>query len=176
MLANLAEQKHVSPARASSGACLLQAVCVRVHWAPGLRRFQAACCTVLACIIAAASLLMGAVVQFYDWMKETTEAEEAEMRAHGWDLEDVKLGPAADRYRQPSLLVDEARHEKLLEDARDVSDAVNAFNDGQRVRLARAATRRSLLSAWACATHCFGPVLQTWPPPRSAVCRTYALP
>jgi hypothetical protein len=67
-------------------------------------------------------------------MKETTPEEEAEMKAQGWDLEDVKLGPVEQRYRQPSLINDLDEHAAVLANARAVSERVDAFNAGERVR------------------------------------------
>ena len=71
----------------------------------------------------------------YDWMRDTTPEEEAEMKAAAWDLEEVKFGPVRDRYRQPSLVNDLKRHEDTLEEARSVEERVRAFNADERVRL-----------------------------------------
>ena len=73
-------------------------------------------------------------MQFYDWMKDTTPPEEEEMRAHDWDMEETKFGPITERYRQPSLINSPQEHAKLLREAQDISDRVDAINAGERVR------------------------------------------
>jgi predicted restriction endonuclease len=75
-----------------------------------------------------------AFMQKFDWMKEVTPQDAAEMEAAEWDLDDVKLGPVEERYMQPSLIVRDDLFEKALEEAYDVSNRVNAFNAGEDVR------------------------------------------
>jgi hypothetical protein len=77
-------------------------------------------------------------------MRNVTPAEVAEMKAEGWDLEDVKLGPVEDRYVQPSLVHDNEAHERTLREARDVAQRVEAFNEG--THQVRNLLRRSLFS------------------------------
>ena len=77
------------------------------------------------------------LLQYFDWMRDTTPAEEAEMKQHDWDLEHTKFGPVSERYRQPSLINKAAEHEALLREARTVAERVDAFNAGQRVRVLR---------------------------------------
>lgn len=68
-------------------------------------------------------------------MFDVTPEEENEMRDAEWDLEDVKLGPIEERYKQPSLIVNEYLHHKALEEAADVSRRVDAYISGEDVRL-----------------------------------------
>eukprot|EP00892_Ulva_mutabilis_P005047 jgi/Ulvmu1/2914/UM147_0012.1 len=66
-----------------------------------------------------------------DWMFDVTPEEEQQMRDAEWDLEDVKLGPIEDRYKQPSLIVNEYLHRKALEESADVSRRVDAYISGE---------------------------------------------
>jgi hypothetical protein len=63
-------------------------------------------------------------------MREASAAEEAEMRAAGWDIEDTKLGPVEERYVQPSLVRDDAAHAATLREAADIAGRVEQFNAG----------------------------------------------
>jgi hypothetical protein len=56
------------------------------------------------------------------------------MRDHGWDLEGTRFGPVEERYRQPSLVNKPDAHAQLLAEAHDISERVDAFNHGDRVR------------------------------------------
>ena len=83
---------------------------------------EATCCFKLGTQSKCAQLL-----QVYDWLKDTTPAEEQAMRAGQWDLEDVKLGPVRTRYRQPNLLIDEDRFSRIITGADEAVARYDAF-------------------------------------------------
>ena len=69
----------------------------------------------------------------YDWVKDATPQEEAEMKAQGWDTEQTKLGPVKQRYRQPALIIDEAAHERVKARAHEVLRKLEAHEEDLRV-------------------------------------------
>lgn len=69
-------------------------------------------------------------VQTFDWMRDLTEQEEAEVR-ETYDCEDTVLGPVSGRYVSPCFKLDDKEHAELVQEAERLVVQVELINSGE---------------------------------------------
>lgn len=69
-------------------------------------------------------------VQTFDWMRDLTEQEEAEVR-ETYDCEDTVLGPVSGRYVSPCFKLDDKEHAELVQEAERLVVQVDLVISGE---------------------------------------------
>jgi hypothetical protein len=72
-------------------------------------------------------------VQRFDWLRDVTPDEEAQMKLQGWDVEDANFAPVDKRYAQPAFNLPEEDHLHAIKAARDADNLAKAFASGKQV-------------------------------------------